>query len=230
MLKLGGSRRDYLLDVNLCSIVFFKSFIMQRRLKIKKLLQILLLAVILSVSLLPANHAAAADPAKCFNQLAGTVYLCTGTSSTAQSGSGFEPGKCYIYSSPQKGWQESDCGISQFASINGTKLGAVPVSTDPAACGKSVKTCCKVTNSGATSDCGFIRQINIFISFLSVIVGVACALGIIIGGIEYSTSGGDPKRAASGKSHITKAVVAVVLFGFLYSFLQFIIPGGFLNG
>ena len=112
--------------------------------------------------------------------------------------------------------------------------GQTAVSTDPAACGQSIKACCD-TNSASTtgdkpSDCGFIKRINDLITFLSVIVGIACALGIIIGGIEYSMSGGDPKRAASGKDHITKAVIAVVLYGFLYFFLQFIVPGGFLNG
>ena len=113
-------------------------------------------------------------------------------------------------------------------------LAPVAVATDPAACGQSIKACCD-TNSASTtgdkpSDCGFIKRINDLITFLSVIVGIACALGIIIGGIEYSMSGGDPKRAASGKDHITKAVIAVVLYGFLYFFLQFIVPGGFLNG
>ncbi len=192
----------------------------------------LLIVLLVSTSILSSQvYAAPPAPAKCFNQLAGTVYLCNGANTVPAGGGSFQEGNCYIYTSPQKGWiKQQDCSLSQFATIDGNTLKVVPVATDTAACGKSVKSCCKVTSTGATRDCGFIKQINTFISFLSVIVGIACAFGIIIGGIEYSMSGGDPKKAASGKDHITKAVIAVVLFGFLYTFLQFIVPGGFLNG
>ena len=165
---------------------------------------------------------------RCFNQLAGRVFYC--------SGGKFTGGTCWVYNinGGIANWGTAPCTLEQFKSIQPGSTGQTTVTTDPAACGKNIKTCCD-TNAASTtgdkpSDCGFIKRINDFIAFLSVIVGIACAFGIIIGGIEYSMSGGDPKRAASGKNHITKAVIAVVLFGFLYAFLQFIVPGGFLNG
>lgn len=165
----------------------------------------------------------AATCGRCYNQLAGTAYYC--------SGGQFVPGSCWVYNNNGgvADWSAADCKLSQFASIQTGSVGQTAVTADQAACGSSTGACCK-DKTNNNSDCGIISRINQIISFLALTVGVAAALGIIIGGIEYSSSGGDPKKTASGKSHITKAVIAVVLFGFLYTFLEFIIPGGFLNG
>jgi hypothetical protein len=61
---------------------------------------------------------------------------------------------------------------------------------------------------------------------LSALVGVAVVAGIIIGGIQYSTSGGDPQKVAAAKARITKALIGLVVYFFLYAILQFIVPGG----
>lgn len=71
--------------------------------------------------------------------------------------------------------------------------------------------------------------INPLINTLAVLAGVAVAAGIIIGGIQYASSGGDPQKAATGKNHIKMAVVALIGFFFMYAFLQFLIPGGILT-
>jgi hypothetical protein len=65
---------------------------------------------------------------------------------------------------------------------------------------------------------------------LSALVGVVAVGMIIFGGIEFSSSGGDPQKVASAKGHITNAVIALVAFLFLFAFLNFIIPGGLFNG
>lgn len=65
---------------------------------------------------------------------------------------------------------------------------------------------------------------------LSALVGVAAVGMIIFGGIEFSSSGGDPQKVASAKNHITNAIIALVAFLFLFAFLNFIIPGGLFNG
>jgi hypothetical protein len=76
----------------------------------------------------------------------------------------------------------------------------------------------------------FTKYINPLIQVVSALVGVAVIAGIIWGGIEYITSAGDPQRAASGRKHIVNALIALVAYGLLYAFLQFMVPGGILNG
>lgn len=78
--------------------------------------------------------------------------------------------------------------------------------------------------------CDLIKKyLNPLISFFSALVGIAVVISIIHGAIEYSSSGGDPQKAAKGKQRITNAIIALVAFTFLFAFLQWLIPGGILH-
>lgn len=88
---------------------------------------------------------------------------------------------------------------------------------------------CDSIDSGGAFACIATKYINPLITVLSAIVGVVVAGAIIYGGIEFTTSGGDPQRAASGKKHIASALIGLAMYLFLYTFLQFILPGGLLN-
>ena len=75
--------------------------------------------------------------------------------------------------------------------------------------------------------CDFIRQyVNPAINLLSAVFGFIAVISIITGGIQYSASGGDPQKVAQAKARISKTIVAVVAYMYLFAFLQFIIPGG----
>ncbi|MEO6513582.1 MAG: hypothetical protein ABIR37_02720 [Candidatus Saccharimonadales bacterium] len=91
--------------------------------------------------------------------------------------------------------------------------------------------CCPntVQNKNATS-CLFAKYVNPVVNLLSAIVGVVVVIGIIVGAIQFSSSAGDPQKAANGKNHIRNALFGLAAYILLYAFLQFIIPGGFLNG
>ena len=68
------------------------------------------------------------------------------------------------------------------------------------------------------------------IRFLSAGVGLVIVGSIVVAGIQYSASGGDPQAAAKAKSRISSTLIALLIFIFSYAFLNYIIPGGFLNG
>lgn len=74
------------------------------------------------------------------------------------------------------------------------------------------------------------KYVNPFITALTGIAGIAAVIGIMIGGIQYASSGGDPQKSSSAKGHIRKAIIALVAFFFTYAFLQFLIPGKGLLG
>jgi hypothetical protein len=107
--------------------------------------------------------------------------------------------------------------IGECAECSNTK-GCVSATTDPA------------STSCIESSCDLIKTyINPLITLLAGLVGVACVISLVIAGIQYTTSGGDPKKAAAAKSRITMTIIALFSFAFLYAFLQFIIPGGIIN-
>lgn len=84
------------------------------------------------------------------------------------------------------------------------------------------------TNSLQPEDCDIMRYIALITNGLSVIVGIVVVMMLIIAGIRYSSAGGNPQAIASAKQHIYKALLALTLYLFLFAFLQWIIPGGFL--
>lgn len=82
-------------------------------------------------------------------------------------------------------------------------------------------------NCASATNCDLMsKYINPAIRLLSALVGIAVTISIIYGGIEYSSSGGDPQKAAAGKSRIVNALIALLAYLFLGAILNFIIPGG----
>ena len=75
--------------------------------------------------------------------------------------------------------------------------------------------------------CGlFENYISPAVKFLSVGVGVVVTIMIIIGGIQYSTAGGDPQATAAAKKKISNAILALVAYSLIFALLEFIVPGG----
>lgn len=95
-----------------------------------------------------------------------------------------------------------------------------PVSDDPASkcsqadCAKGVPTTL------------YTKYLNPLINLLSAAVGIVVIIMLIIGGIQYSTAGGDPNKVQAAKKRIYNALFALLAFIFLYTFLQWIVPGG----
>jgi hypothetical protein len=76
------------------------------------------------------------------------------------------------------------------------------------------------------SNSAFADDINGIANFLAVGVGVIVTIMIVVGGIQYAASGGDPQAVASAKKKIYNALLALLAFALVYAFLQFIVPGG----
>jgi hypothetical protein len=67
------------------------------------------------------------------------------------------------------------------------------------------------------------------IQFLSGAVGLVVVLLIVIGGVQYITSAGDPAGVKAAKSRITNAITGLVLFLLMFAILNFLIPGGIIG-
>jgi hypothetical protein len=88
-------------------------------------------------------------------------------------------------------------------------------------CQNNPDKCDLITNNG--------DGLNAIIQFLSIVAGIVIVIAIVIGGIQYSTSRDSAQAVAAARGRITKAIIAAVMFLLLYSFLQWIVPGGFFN-
>lgn len=75
-------------------------------------------------------------------------------------------------------------------------------------------------------DCIITGYVNPAIKALSALVGVLVTISIVVGGIQYASSGDDSGKVAAAKDKITKALLALACYIFLYAFLNWIVPGG----
>jgi hypothetical protein len=75
-------------------------------------------------------------------------------------------------------------------------------------------------------NCGIITYIVDFTRLLSALVGIVIVIMITIGGIQYAASGPDPSAVTAAKKRIMNALIALVLYIFMFSFLQWLVPGG----
>lgn len=67
--------------------------------------------------------------------------------------------------------------------------------------------------------------IGIGLNFLAGFVFLAAVIMLIMGGIQYITSNGNPKAVEEAKSKIRNVLIGLAAFIFLYAFLQWLIPG-----
>lgn len=64
------------------------------------------------------------------------------------------------------------------------------------------------------------------INIMSALAGVVIVAVIAAGGIQYSTAGANPQAVGAAKGKIINALIALLCLIFLFSFLQWLIPGG----
>jgi len=67
------------------------------------------------------------------------------------------------------------------------------------------------------------------IRFLSYGVGLVVVGSIIVGGIQYSSSRGDPQATARAIERIRSTLIALIIFIFAFPILNYLIPAGFLK-
>jgi hypothetical protein len=77
-------------------------------------------------------------------------------------------------------------------------------------------------------NCGIVKYLKTFINLLAGLVGVSVVAVLVFGGVQYSTSAGNPQAAAAAKKRISNAILALVTFALMYGFLQWVVPGGVL--
>lgn len=85
-------------------------------------------------------------------------------------------------------------------------------------------------NSGHGASCILKHIVAPITAALIALFGVVLVISIIVAGIQYSSSAGDPSKIADARKRIVNAVIAVLFFMFIYAIVNWIIPGGLKNG
>ena len=80
--------------------------------------------------------------------------------------------------------------------------------------------------NGCLQNNQIVKDLQIFVNALSGLVGIVIVGSIILGGIQYTMASGSPDSTAKAKKRITDSILALIMFIFLFAFLQYLIPGG----
>jgi hypothetical protein len=74
---------------------------------------------------------------------------------------------------------------------------------------------------------GSIQNLLVYVvNFLALGVGLAVIAGIIFGGFLYASAAGNAEQAKRGIGYVRNAIIALVVFIFMYAIINFLIPGG----
>lgn len=105
---------------------------------------------------------------------------------------------------------------------------------DPASesCCGGVKTSivkCTQDGGGGTESTGVWGILLLAINILTAGVGVLAIAGIIYGSVLYTSAAGSAEQVKKAIGIITNVVIGIVAYAVMYSFLNFLIPGGLFN-
>lgn len=67
------------------------------------------------------------------------------------------------------------------------------------------------------------------INILVGVAGLAIVGSIVVGGIQYSSAGGNASQVSSAKNRIVVSIASLLILGFGYAILQWLVPGGIFN-
>lgn len=100
------------------------------------------------------------------------------------------------------------------------------VSADCAGIPTSIINCDGSKDATDVKDTGIWGLLLLVINILSAGVGVAAVGGVIYGSVLYTTAGGSMDQTKKAKAIIFNVIIGLVAYALMFSFLNFLIPGG----
>ena len=90
-------------------------------------------------------------------------------------------------------------------------------------CGEGVKTA--IFGNGGCYSGGIFGILGIAIDVLTIGIGAAAVIGIIISGIQYATSSGDPAATTKAKNRLIEILIGILVYGLFYGLMRWLVPG-----
>lgn len=88
---------------------------------------------------------------------------------------------------------------------------------------------CDQSGGNSVEDTGVWGVLLLIINILTAGIGIAAVGGIIYGSILYITAGGSLDQTKQAKRIILNVAIGLVVYALMYSFMNFLIPGGMFN-
>jgi hypothetical protein len=114
-----------------------------------------------------------------------------------------------------------------LSSASGPVCVAVPVFANAAQQGACPAGQQEIPNDQASGG-AIIFYLKLILKLLNLLVGGIIVLVIVIAGIQYIISAGDPANVKKAKGRIMNAITALILYLLMFAILNFLIPGGIL--
>lgn len=108
--------------------------------------------------------------------------------------------------------------------VPGTKL-AVKIDVN----GDGTPDECIPEGTGDISTNPIIVYLKGIINFMSIGIGLVAAISIVVAGIQWMASRDNPQAIQAAQKRLWNAVIAILLFIFMYAILNFLVPGGLIG-
>jgi len=88
---------------------------------------------------------------------------------------------------------------------------------------------CEETGGSKVEESGIWGILLVAINILTAGIGVAAVGGIVYGSVMYTSAGGSPDQVKQARMIITNTIIGIATYALMFSFLNFLIPGGLFN-
>lgn len=78
-------------------------------------------------------------------------------------------------------------------------------------------------------DAGVWSIIILVVNIMTGLVGILAMIGIVLFGIQYSTSAGDVGRTTKARRRLIEIIIGLAVYFSLYALMQWLVPGGVFN-
>ena len=82
-----------------------------------------------------------------------------------------------------------------------------------------------ILGNGGCYTGGIWGILGLAIDILTIGIGAAAVVGIVISGIQYMTATGDPAKVTKAKNRIFQILIGIVVLGVFYGLMRWLVPG-----
>ncbi len=187
----------------------------------------LLLGIVISMSFSNSQKASAAVPG-CYEDRSPT-YVKVACPNNDQISQGVDQGNCYVRRSTNGG----PLGAATFAEQACNTFNVEPEVVEEAdfiggkaSLDNGAEDGCNTNEALNTSNCSIIRYLVIGINFLSAVALMSIIASAIFAGFQYITAQDNSGQIEAAKKRMIMTFIALGLFIFMYSLLDYLLPGG----
>ena len=191
--------------------------------------QLVIFPVLTCLYILGLGKVANAAVPGCYDSV-GPTYIKISCPDSTEIIEGVNQAKCYVRRSVDGGPQgaatfvEQQCDTFDIESSDTDSGGDFTGGKESLASGEADS--CDTNEALSTENCTIIRYLVVGINFLSAVALMSIIASIVYAGFQYMTARDNSGQVEASRKRIIWALVALGLFLFMYSLLDFLLPGG----